>query len=294
MVFVAFSSPASPNCVEIGSYSGRTIYKSNDGLVSFVADVDVNTDGSPKSYHPDDPGYFASGKLNTHYALNTICNGATIRRADATTLYGPGQCAMLLKEFARLRGLGWSEPRGNYVHWVGVAPKPGSGERRAPCLAPDGYFVSQTARALDASAGVCDPAHWPDALQLSSIVLPLDARMRAAGVRIGDVALVRTPSGIVSGALFLDTNNTRLGEGSVKLAMSLHGSTTAPSSYRGVLALSLPRAEYFVFPGSYGDIAKLGNQSEGDIQTAAKTRAAQYAVDKRKACERISARAILP
>src|SRR3712207_8819532 len=46
------------------------------------------------------------------------------------------------------------------------------------------YYVSQVARPIDSSKGVCDPERWVDALRISAIVLPIDAAMRNAGVRL--------------------------------------------------------------------------------------------------------------
>ena len=268
-------------CSLVKTYDGRGVFKDADGLISFVADVDVNTDGALRSYHPDDPGYFnADGKLDTHFALNTVCNGVTIVDAAGKTLYGPGQCGTLLKEFARLRPLNWSDAAGVHVKWVGVASKGQS----QPCIDQSGYFVSQTARALDPKTDECDPAHWPDALKLSSIVLPADAAMLAAGVKLGDLTVVREPSGRLTGAVFLDTNNTRLGEASVNVARVLRGGGPDPATYRAVLRLKLNEAEYFVFPGSGPQLGKLTNASEPAIQKLALKLAGQYGIKDRKAC----------
>lgn len=279
----ACSKPATHgSCKLVGEYDGRAVYKEADGVVSFVANVDVNTDGALKSYHPNDPGNYDSGKLDTRLALNTVCNGLNILKADGTVLYGPGQCRNVLREYARLRPLGWRDAAGISVKWFGIAAT----SPRAPCIdAPSGFFVSQTARPLDGALPTCDPARWPDALLLSSIVLPYDQSVKNAGVRLGDVALVREPGGKMTGALFMDTNNKRLGEASVKVAKDLRGIAADPNGYRETLKLKLPKAEYFVFPGTAAQVGKLTNASEPQIQKAAAALAIKHGVAGRNACE---------
>lgn len=269
------------SCTLIGTYDSRGVYKEADGVISFAADVDVNTDGAMKSYHPDDPGSFDAGPLNTKFALNTVCNGISIMKPDGSVLYGASKCRELLVDYARLRPLNWRDTAGIYVRWFGIA----STGPRAPCIdAASGYFVSQTKVPLDGTLPTCDPARWPDALALSSIVLPYDAAMKGAGVQLGDVALVREPGGKVSGAVFLDTNNTRLGEGSVKVLKNLRGVTADPVGYRATVAMALPKGEYFVFPGTAAQVGKLTNASEPTIQKVAAALAAKHGIAARKAC----------
>ena len=67
------------SCRVLGTYGrapdNAVVRVTSGGLVSFRANVDVNTDGALQSYKADDLGFFPGGRLNTRTALNTICNG---------------------------------------------------------------------------------------------------------------------------------------------------------------------------------------------------------------------------
>lgn len=274
---------AAADCNLLQRYDGVGVFRSSDGLVSFAANVDVNTDGSLHSYHPYDPGNFNAGRLDTRYAMNTVCNGVNIRNADGSLRYDYRSCGRLLTAFAQLRDSGWRSADGAYVQWYAIAAR----DRTTPCIGPGGYFVSQTARPLLPTADVCAPERWPDAQLLSSIVLPNDPTMRAAGVRLGDIALVRA-NGRVTGAVFIDSNPRKVGEASVRVAQTLRGQTAPPTSYRQTLAMSLPEAEYFVFPGSRSELGPLTNGDEARIQEAAARLAARHGIANRTACSRAS------
>jgi hypothetical protein len=48
--------------------------------------------------------------------------------------------------------------------------------------------------------------------------------------------------------------------------MRLKDMTAPPPNYRSTIALAIPAAEYVIFPGTRGVIAKLTNASDPDIQ----------------------------
>lgn len=273
----ATSASWTQQCTRVGSYEGNTVAvsKTADGLVTFRTNIDVNTDGALQSYKIDDLGFFLpNGKLQTNSALNTICNGAKIRRPDHSVLYDHKSCGNLIREFKRIRDFGWLRDGENYVDFYAIARIPdtegpaGSKNRGKPCE-KDGYYVSQVARALDASKPVCDPEHWVDALRIPAIVLPLDNRMKATGVQLHDLAIIRLPNGKQVGAIVGDTNPNVIGEATVITNMKLSGMTAVPANYRATVALQIPAAEYIVFPGTKGAISKLSNDSNGDIQSEA-------------------------
>ena len=98
------------------------VFRTSDGLVTFTADVDVNTDGALQSYKADDLGFFLpSDKLQTNSALNTICNGVNIRRPNHSLLFSASQCGSLIREFKRIRDFGWLKNGDNYVQFYAIA-----------------------------------------------------------------------------------------------------------------------------------------------------------------------------
>jgi hypothetical protein len=268
---------AAPQCSLVGRYENNSVpvFRTADGLVTFKANVDVNTDGALQSYKVDDLGFFLpNGKLQTNSALNTICNGVNIRRPNHAKLFGAGQCRQLIKEFKRIRDFGWLKNGENYVEFYAIARVPGTlspapaKSRGRPCE-KDGFYVSQVARAMTPSKPVCDPDHWVDALRIPAIVLPLDQRMKDTGVALHDLAIIRLADGKRVGAIVGDTNPNKIGEATVIANMRLKGLTAPPANYRTTIGLAIPAAEYVVFPGTKGLLPNLSNASDPDIQTKA-------------------------
>ena len=109
---------------------------------------------------------------------------------------------------------------------------------------------------MDSSKPVCDPDHWVDALRIPAIVLPLDSRMSATGVRLHDLAIIRLPNGRRVGAIVGDTNPRKIGEATVIANMRLRDVPTVPANYRATIALKIPSAQYVVFPGNKGPSSK--------------------------------------
>ena len=265
------------SCRVLGPYGrapdNAVVRVTSGGLVSFRANVDVNTDGALQSYKADDLGFFPGGRLTTRTALNTICNGVNIRDSAGAVVLDYRQCGRLIAEFERIRGFGWHRAGDNYVDFYAIARRPGTERpgvnRGVPCE-QDGYYVSQTARPMEASRGVCDPDRWIDALRIPAIVLPLDDRMRSTGAALHDLAAVRLPgSDRWVGAIVGDTNRSKIGEGTVRLVQALRGDFTVPANYRAVVALALPAADYLVFPRTAGEVANRSNDSGEAIATAA-------------------------
>jgi len=273
---------AAAQCTLVGSYENNSVrvHRTSDGLITFEANVDVNTDGALQSYKIDDLGFWDGHHIQTHSALNTICNGVSIRTPNNNRLYGPRQCVDLIQEFKRIRERGWVRDGANYVDFYAIALKPNTqrpGKNRGEPCEKDGYYVSQVAKPIDPNKDVCDPERWVDALRIPAIVLPLDSRMQATGIRLHDLAIVRLRnSDKWVGAIVGDTNPTRIGEATVITNMRLRGLTAVPANYRATVALALPAARYFVFPGTANMISSLSNASDPEIQTKARQLVDRY------------------
>ncbi|OQW47688.1 MAG: hypothetical protein A4S16_08120 [Proteobacteria bacterium SG_bin6] len=273
-----FSLAASPppTCRSLGKVEERSVNLTSDGLVTFTADMDVNTDGALESYAVDDLGFFGP-KLTTRHALNTICNGVRIRKrgrgSQDALVFDHRQCGKLIAEFRRIREANWAPADGSYVEFYAIALQPGTirpGRSRGTPCEKDGFYVSQTARAMNPGVSVCDPEHWIDAARVPAIVVP-PALVRPHGVDLFDLALVRKVGTTEwFPAIVGDTNNKFLGEGTLRLAQQVTGQVTRPANYRAVLAVK-PRGdyEYLIFPGSRTQLTSRSNSMAPQITEAA-------------------------
>jgi hypothetical protein len=109
--------------------------------------LQVNTDGSPRSYHPLDP----AGET---FALNNICN-ASINVFSGPS--GDGRRAMrcnwnepaaspTFAVFNRVRAAGWSSSLQERVDFdADIIPTHTSAGIEKPCISASGFFVSATA-----------------------------------------------------------------------------------------------------------------------------------------------------
>lgn len=283
---LALGSPPT-TCRTLGTVENRPVKLTSDGLVTFTANMDVNTDGALESYAVDDLGFFAP-KLNTHSALNTICNGARIRerrQGQDVRIFDHTQCGRLIAEFRRIRAANWAPSDGRYVEFFAIALQPGTVKpgksRGTPCV-KNGFYVSQTARSMNASLSVCDPDHWIDAARIPAIVVP-PAVVAAQGVGNFDVAMVRkvgTTQWLP--AIVGDTNNKLLGEGTLRLAQQVTGQTARPANYRALLGIQ-PRGdyEYVIFPRSRATLTSRSNDMEPAIAAAANTLSTQFGLTAR-------------
>ncbi|MEM7300093.1 MAG: hypothetical protein AAF468_03330 [Pseudomonadota bacterium] len=289
--FIASYSHAG-TCELIGEYGRGSdkakLYLSDDKVITFTADMDINTDGSIKSYKIDDLGFLNSRRrIDTRSALNTICNGVSILNSRNVRL--SMSCTEEIKEFQRIRDFGWLKAGENYVNFFGIelkekaADSPRGVYKGIPCE-HGGYYVSQVARSFGGRYGDCSVSKWPDALKIPGIVVPLDAKLRALGVKHHDLAIVRLHSnGDWIGAIVGDTNPNKVGEATVFTAMKLRNKAE-PTSYRQSVALALgyDKVEYVVFPGTADELQPLNNASNQKIQAAAQRYFREFNLASRK------------
>jgi hypothetical protein len=209
----------------------RPVLSGPDAL-AFVSNYAVNTDGAPRSYHPDDP-YGSAG-----LAINTVCNGVDVTLADGTA-YDYSRCRDLVAGFVAARDGAWTSEGGPRVRFYGAATIGGEGYAgHTPCIntAPphEGYLVSTTALAADPTKGRCDQARYLDSLELPFITFPGDTDFTGRGMGLRDLAYVHDPkTGRETFAIVGDQGPAwGLGEGSVKIGKAMTGRTDNPVSRR--------------------------------------------------------------
>jgi hypothetical protein len=165
--------------------------------------MQVNTDGAPDSYHPDDIGI-------TH-----ICNGVSV---GASCVWK----ANCLADFNQAKAEGFNGPT-KICFFAMATRQDGKPILQGPGDPKPGYFVSTTAL-QQVGVDKKTPQAQLDSNQIPFIVIPRHWQQAAVpGVKLGDFALVlRRSTGQISFAIVGDLGpKKKLGEGSVALHMAL-------------------------------------------------------------------------
>jgi hypothetical protein len=242
-----------------GDAQGTRIYSAETKLAAlyFKADMDVNTDGAARSYHPDDP----RGETK---ALNNIANAIT-RMFDAsgndiTCTPRRGACyTRFIETFEAARDAHFNPSGHPRINTRNIIPwkRDQALGWDVPCTIPDGefagFFVSQTAVAVDGTRDVCDYRRYLDSLTYNANVLPDEVDWRSQGVRtdLTDLVVARD---ITTGKIAFGINGDagpadKLGEGSVAFVAALGGVTLSGSeTYAQIRALARSEVEYLIFP----------------------------------------------
>ncbi|WNB76989.1 hypothetical protein [Methylomonas koyamae] len=218
----------------------------------FIEALNVNTDGTRRSYSVDD--FWGEEK-----ALNNLCNAMS----DA--------CAGLDKEGLRQRRLltqkafaaGWPA---DLTAQTKISPAIIPFVAGKPCPPVDGFLVSATALHKPNVADACDIGNYADALVTPALVLPKSpgkntlSEFAKRNAKVGDLAVALVPGG--SAPVFAVVGDTgpakELGEGSVALNGKLLGKNAPPANYQEVRgkgkykgkAWTVPQALVLIFPAS--------------------------------------------
>lgn len=214
----------------------------------FAESLNVNTDGTRRSYSVDD---FWGQRV----ALNNLCNAMS------------DECAGLDSEGKRKRRLLTqrafaSDWPANLLRLTKISPDIIPFKNHKPCPLVDGYLVSATALQRPRITDVCDITNYVDALAVAAIVIPKGHATGFArrGAKVGDLAVVMLPGSRspVFAVVGDEGPVNKLGEGSVALNGKLLGKTAAPVNYdevkgRGRFAgpdWNVPRALVLIFPAT--------------------------------------------
>jgi len=207
--------------------SGATdVWKTTAGAAPafyFRANSDVNTDGSGRSYHPDDIA------ANQGLAQNIICNGVN-RKSGSNTIScssGGDSCQRCLDHFRSKPKTVMLQNFTDYFKSFAIATK-----GKAACVVAAGkpnqvFFVSTTSYIQSGKPDVCDPERYLDAMVYPSIAVPKSLLDR--GVAMGDYVLVRNRDNdkAVFGVVY-DSSGSRIGESSIAMNRLLLCDTTKP------------------------------------------------------------------
>lgn len=265
----------------------------------YAAKMAVNTDGTPRSYHPDDP------RAKNGRAFNNIANAITrLYDADGTRVTcgdiaqnRRGDCfEKFITSFEDARDSGYNPIGHAVIKTKYIIPwrYDASIGREVPCLNNVepfiGYFISQTSISVDPTKNVCDQSRYLDSLKYNAVVLPEEVDWRAGGVRTDDGDLV-VARDVASGRIAFAINGDRgppkgIGEGTIALTSYLSGTKIkGTETYDQIRLLHRERVQYVTFPAD--DIRpKTGNRfTQADInREGAKLFEAWGGVERLDAC----------
>ncbi|EGL64342.1 hypothetical protein AGRO_2983 [Agrobacterium sp. ATCC 31749] len=232
-----------------------SIYKADSRIPSifYTADMDINTDGSPRSYHPNDPKGETIALNNMGNAINSIHEkfggkslGCRPRRGECYERYISTFEAARDSNYDRLAP--WITTDG-MIPWKYDAKL----KRHIPCLVESGsykgYFVSQTSVRLK-NGDECDPSIYLDSMKINANVLPRNTHWESQGIVTDGFDLVVVIN--ASNKIVFGINGDRgpsIGEVSVALGASMAGvKLKGDETYRQVKKLALANASYLIFP----------------------------------------------
>lgn len=217
----------------------------------FIESLNVNTDGTRRSYSV--PDFW--GQTN---ALNNLCNAMSDSCSGLDTAGLRNRRLITQRAFA----LGWpaAELRQTRISPAIIPFKDGK-----PCPNVGDFLVSATALHKPVVTDVCDISNYIDALDVAAFVLPKNPPHGISGFAarqagIGDLVVAMLPGGTTPVyAVVGDLGPAReLGEGSIALNGRLLGRTEEPRNYTEVLGRppfrgrgwQVPRALVLVFPAT--------------------------------------------
>ncbi|MEZ5426318.1 MAG: hypothetical protein R2747_08645 [Pyrinomonadaceae bacterium] len=229
--------------------------KGKNDIILFETTLRVNTDGSPLSYHPQDP----RGKTR---ALNNVCNAVAVRKAGSEENLCFSNFGEAIGVFEKWRDSGYrTVPPGYSITWKNVLSAVTENGLSVPCVfrtGPyEGYFGSLTAlkNDLPGDRGECQIDDQVNPLTVPALVL-IGGRnaVKDFGAKVGDLLVAYNPqTRTVVSAIIGDTGPAdNLGEGSVYLNMKLLGRTRPPTNRAETREFSIADTKILVavFPAS--------------------------------------------
>jgi hypothetical protein len=210
-------------------------------IVLFNSKLAVNTDGTPKSYHPED-------LEGARIALNNICNAIVVRKIKPGGADARLKCAEAKVVFRKFQTDNWVVPPGFAITWNKVI----AARKEKPCIFEEnefkGYFGSLTSvknSLIGEERGECEYKNQLNALEIPNLVLPAKTwkdknnvihqnPLWTFKVEKEDLVFAYNPENDVwSYAIIGDGGPPEnLGEGSIALNMKLLNKTEFPRNYK--------------------------------------------------------------
>lgn len=223
--------------------------------IFYRTDMDVNTDGTSRSYHPDDPGGDSLALNNMGNAITRAwdANGKRLTCDSGDATNRRGACfTEYMDAFEGAKEHNFDPDVFPRIETKDIIPWKfeSSIGHKVPCLNDQGFFVSQTSLHLNSLLDICDQARYVDSLTINAVVY-IPKKLKAQGITSdkGDLVVVRDrASNRFAFALHGDTNPSRIGEGTIALAAELGNAQVQSSDTKAdMYKLKRPEVDYLVF-----------------------------------------------
>ena len=218
-------------------------------IILFQTNLRVNTDGSPLSYHPQDP-------RGRNKALNNICNAIVVKKGTSDKNLCFTNFNEAIGVFERFRDTNYQTiPQGYRITWANVLATIKENGKDVPCVFKSGafknYFGSLTAlkNGLTDDKGECEINNQVNPMTVPALVLVGGQNVvKNFGAKVGDLLVAYNPkTQLFSSAIIGDTGpKDNLGEGSVFLNMKLLGVTVPPTNKAETFKLSIENTQVLV------------------------------------------------
>lgn len=204
----------------------------------FVSHMEVDTDGAPDAYHPENIG------------TTNICNALSVAPESGSCKLAVWKANCLADYFEAKKN---NFDRGPHICFFALITNEGKPAIQGPSDPKPGFFVSTTAlqnRGYDSAS----PLAQINANEIPYVVLPAGLARKIGNVHLGDVAIMyRKSTDLLSYGLVADVGpRDKLGEGSVALHKNLGNDPFALKSgiRRATRGISRRDVAYLIFPGS--------------------------------------------
>jgi hypothetical protein len=223
--------------------------KDQKDIILFQTNLRVNTDGSPLSYHPNDP----RGKEK---ALNNICNAIVVKKENLDKNLCFTNFNEAIGVFEKFRDSNYQTiPSGYKITWHNVLPTIEENGKDIPCVFKSGnykgYFGSLTAlkNNLTGDKGECEINNQVDPLKVPALVLVGGQNVvKDFGAKVGDLVFAYNPeTKLFTSAIIGDTGpKDNLGEGSILLNMKLLGTTIPPKNRAETFKINIENTQVLI------------------------------------------------
>lgn len=220
-----------------------------NNIILFQTTLRVNTDGTPLSYHPQDP----RGKAQ---ALNNVCNAIAVRKSMAKDNLCLTSYSEAIGVFEKWRDANYlTIPEGYEIKWENVLAGIKVNGKIIPCVfktgANKGYFGSLTAlkNELPDDKSECELNNQVNPMAVPALVLlGGNNALKEFGAGVGDLVVAYHPeTRVIAAAIIGDTGpKDNLGEGSILLNMRLLKTTTLPTSRAETFKLSIENSKILI------------------------------------------------
>jgi hypothetical protein len=221
-------------------------------LVFFKTKLQVNTDGTPKSYHPGDIG-------GNDSAINLIGNGVAVYKNGSTKnlfLNGKQNYKLAKQIFTDYQKLNYEKfPVGYKIKWDKVLYTDSSSGKYKPCIIKvgkyAGYYGSMTSLENGEREQLedCGCNNQINSLDVNGFVIPLGNNvLKTDSIDKGDLVVAYNSMNkkMVYAVVYDLGPSNKLGEGSVKLNMNLIDKTEEPLNYKQTKNYATPNEIHIV------------------------------------------------